>query len=61
MVAAVCRRYGASYESIAPRVQKTMVKALRDAGKPLTTHYGEWQEGLTCRQPEGEGEGRGEG
>lgn len=41
VVAAVCRRYSGDYQNIAPRVQKTLLKALQDPAKPLTTHYGE--------------------
>lgn len=34
------RRYSNSYENLQPRVTKTLMKAFRDSGKPLSTHYG---------------------
>lgn len=40
LVAYVCGTFGNAYQTIIPRVTKTMAKILSDAEKPLTSHYG---------------------
>eukprot|EP00741_Cyanophora_paradoxa_P023641 tig00021608_g22835.t1 len=40
LVALICERYGAAYRTLVPRITRTLVAALLDFGKPLTTHYG---------------------
>lgn len=40
MIADLCQQYGSAYASLQPRICKTLVAALLDASKPLTTHYG---------------------
>lgn len=40
VVARVCARYGSAYPALQPRVTQTLLGALRDRGRPLTTHYG---------------------
>jgi len=36
----ICSRFGHAYKSLQPRVTKTLIQALLDEKKPLTTHYG---------------------
>ena len=36
----ICNTYKSSYGTIKPRVIKTLIRALLDPSKPLTTHYG---------------------
>jgi len=40
LIAIVCNRYGDSYQSLQPRIAKTLIDAFKDRSKPLTTHYG---------------------
>jgi transcription initiation factor TFIID subunit 6 len=40
LVAYVCGTFGQAYQTIIPRVTKTMAKTLADGEKPLTSHYG---------------------
>jgi transcription initiation factor TFIID subunit 6 len=40
IIAALCSAYGTVYNNMVPRIAKTMLKALTDPDKPLTTHYG---------------------
>lgn len=40
VVARICARYGAAYPALQPRVTQTLLGALRDRTRPLTTHYG---------------------
>lgn len=40
IIAAVCAVYGTVYSNMMPRIAKTLLKALLDNEKPLTTHYG---------------------
>jgi hypothetical protein len=40
VVARVCARFGSAYPGLQPRVTQTLLGALRDRSKPLTTHYG---------------------
>eukprot|EP00793_Prasinoderma_coloniale_P001147 PRCOL_00006138-RA len=40
LVALVCERFGGSYANLQPRITRTLVRALMDPKKPLTTHYG---------------------
>jgi len=39
----VCVRFGDPYYNVQPRVSKTLLRALLDPSKPLTTHYGGWE------------------
>eukprot|EP00983_Pelagomonas_calceolata_P134414 1162060-Pelagomonas_calceolata.AAC.7 len=41
LVRTVCVRFGDPYYNVQPRVSKTLLRALLDPSKPLTTHYGE--------------------
>lgn len=36
----ICRKYGASYHTLQPRVTRTLLRAFLDPEKPFTTHYG---------------------
>lgn len=36
----ICRKYGASYHTLQPRVTRTLLRAFMDPEKPFTTHYG---------------------
>ncbi len=40
LISTICKRYGNNYSTLQPRITKTLVRALLDPGKPLTTHYG---------------------
>mmetsp|Transcript_4327 Transcript_4327/g.5968 ORF Transcript_4327/g.5968 Transcript_4327/m.5968 type:complete len:487 (+) Transcript_4327:127-1587(+) len=40
IAAYICRKFGEVYESLPPRVSKTLFEALADENKPLSTHYG---------------------
>lgn len=40
IIAALCHSYGTVYNNMVPRIAKTLLKALTDADKPLTSHYG---------------------
>eukprot|EP00128_Syssomonas_multiformis_P004019 Colp12_sorted_trinity150504_noHs@4008 len=40
IVATICARYGKDYTNLQSRVTKTLIRALLDPKKPLTTHYG---------------------
>lgn len=40
LVAYICGTFGNVYQTIVPRVTKTMAKTLSDVDKPLTSHYG---------------------
>lgn len=40
LVATVCTHFGTAYPTLRPRVTKTLLQALLDPAKPLTTHYG---------------------
>lgn len=40
LIADICARYGPSYASVQPRITKTLIDALLDPRRPLTTHYG---------------------
>jgi transcription initiation factor TFIID subunit 6 len=40
LVGRVCGSHGGSYPTLLPRVTKTLLQALLDVAKPLTTHYG---------------------
>ena len=40
MVASVCTRYGSNYQTLQPRVTRTLLRAFLDPLKSLTTHYG---------------------
>eukprot|EP00697_Spironema_sp_BW2_P003425 gnl/Spiro4/14570_TR7852_c0_g1_i1.p1 gnl/Spiro4/14570_TR7852_c0_g1~~gnl/Spiro4/14570_TR7852_c0_g1_i1.p1 ORF type:complete len:564 (-),score=137.22 gnl/Spiro4/14570_TR7852_c0_g1_i1:8-1639(-) len=40
LVAYVCRRFGHAYHELQPRVTKTLLHALLDPSRPLTTHFG---------------------
>ena len=40
LVALVCSKWGLMYAALQPRVTRTMVGALLDVSRPLTTHYG---------------------
>jgi len=40
VIAFVCARFGSSYKTLQPRVTRTLVSALLDPTRPLTTHYG---------------------
>ncbi|OIR57457.1 MAG: transcription initiation factor TFIID subunit 6 [Amphiamblys sp. WSBS2006] len=47
LCAQICSKYGSTYETIVPRVTKTLSKGFHDREKPLTTHYGALY-GLSC-------------
>lgn len=36
----ICKTWGTAYQTIVPRVTRTLAKTLGDAEKPLTSHYG---------------------
>lgn len=36
----ICRTWGSAYQTIIPRVTRTMAKTLNDPEKPLTSHFG---------------------
>lgn len=40
LIQTVCSRFGTSYPSLQPRITRTLIHALLDPLKPLTTHYG---------------------
>jgi len=40
LVRYICAKFGDPLYNIQPRVSRTLLKALLDRGKPLTTHYG---------------------
>ncbi|KAG0047813.1 hypothetical protein BGZ83_007210 [Gryganskiella cystojenkinii] len=40
IVLLICRKYGASYHTLQPRVTRTLLRAFLDPEKPFTTHYG---------------------
>ena len=40
LITLICRRFGVTYAALQPRVTRTMVGALLDVQRPLTTHYG---------------------
>jgi len=40
IVLLICRKYGASYHTLQPRVTRTLLRAFMDPEKPFTTHYG---------------------
>jgi TAF6 C-terminal HEAT repeat domain len=40
VVSTVCARFGDPLHNIRPRISKTLLKALLDRAKPVTTHYG---------------------
>lgn len=40
LLSIVCKKYGASYHTLQPRIVKTLLMAFLDTQKPLTTHYG---------------------
>ena len=40
VAALVCRRFGGTYTNLQPRVTRTLLRALMDPAKPLTTHFG---------------------
>ena len=39
-MAFVCRKFGAAYPTIQPRITRTLLRAMLDASKPLPTHFG---------------------
>lgn len=40
LVAQLCARFSDAYYNMQPRISRTLLKALLDKSKPLTTHYG---------------------
>jgi TAF6 C-terminal HEAT repeat domain len=40
IVSTVCTNFGDPLHNIRPRISKTLLKALLDCKKPVTTHYG---------------------
>ena len=40
VVATICSRYSSEYQKLQTRVTRTMVDAMMDPSRPLTTHYG---------------------
>jgi len=40
LVAHLCTRFSDAYYNMQPRISRTLLKALLDKSKPLTTHYG---------------------
>lgn len=40
LLAFICERVGNTYQNLQPRITKTLLHALLDLTKPLTTHYG---------------------
>ena len=40
LISLVCQRFGATYAALQPRVTRTLLGALLDVQRPLTTHYG---------------------
>lgn len=40
LVASICIKFGNSYQTLQPRVTRTLLRAFLDPAKPLTTHYG---------------------
>ena len=40
MISTVCAKFGDPLHNIRPRISKTLLKALLDRAKPVTTHYG---------------------
>lgn len=40
LVSQLCSRFSDAYYNMQPRISRTLVKALLDKSKPLTTHYG---------------------
>eukprot|EP00658_Telonema_sp_P-2_P063294 TRINITY_DN5201_c0_g2_i2.p1 TRINITY_DN5201_c0_g2~~TRINITY_DN5201_c0_g2_i2.p1 ORF type:complete len:200 (+),score=35.91 TRINITY_DN5201_c0_g2_i2:198-797(+) len=40
LVHIVCSRFGTAYPNLQPRITRTLIHALLDPLKPLTTHYG---------------------
>ena len=40
LVATICARFGQSYDSLQPRITKTLLSAFVNPARPLTTHYG---------------------
>ncbi|KAI7879468.1 transcription initiation factor TFIID subunit 6 [Lichtheimia hyalospora FSU 10163] len=40
LIANICRHYGKAYHTLQPRIAKTLVRALLDPSRPLTTQYG---------------------
>jgi len=50
IIAYICKVWGSNYQSVIPRVTKTLAKTLSDPEKPLTSHYGAIV-GLTAMGP----------
>eukprot|EP01105_Mastigella_eilhardi_P024637 TRINITY_DN6466_c0_g1_i1.p1 TRINITY_DN6466_c0_g1~~TRINITY_DN6466_c0_g1_i1.p1 ORF type:complete len:398 (-),score=102.85 TRINITY_DN6466_c0_g1_i1:503-1696(-) len=40
IISLVCQKFGKAYESVQPRISRTLGGVLRDTSKPLTSHYG---------------------
>ena len=40
VISTVCAKFGDPLHNIRPRISKTLLKALLDRAKPVTTHYG---------------------
>ena len=40
LVALACRKFGAAYATLQPRITKTLLSAFVNPSRPLTTHYG---------------------
>lgn len=40
LVALICRRFSGSYYSLQPRISRTLLKAVLDPSRPISTHYG---------------------
>ena len=39
-ISLICKKYGEMYKTLQPRIAKTLVQAITDNSKPLTTQYG---------------------
>lgn len=40
LMSTLCTKYGANYQTLQPRVTRTLLRAFLDPSKPLTTHFG---------------------
>lgn len=40
LVGYICTQYGEAYQTLQPRIAKTLLRAFLDPLRPLTTHYG---------------------
>lgn len=50
VVRTICVLFGDPLHNIRPRISKTLIKALTDSTKPVTTHYGALRLATCCVQ-----------